>query len=143
EDHVPVGGGIISMEGYPDQRELITRRATNITMVGHGVAREARAVRNGHKGGVLWLTGLSGSGKSKLALGPCGGPVRQGLPCVRARRRQHPRRPERESRLLARGPRREHPPGRRGGGPVRRRRLPRDHLGHIALSGRSRPPPGG
>jgi bifunctional enzyme CysN/CysC len=68
EDHVPVGGGIISMEGYPDQRELITRRATNITMVGHGVAREARAVRNGHKGGVLWLTGLSGSGKSTLAL---------------------------------------------------------------------------
>ena len=42
EDHLPVGGGIISMEGYPDQRELITRRATNITMVGHGVAREAR-----------------------------------------------------------------------------------------------------
>jgi bifunctional enzyme CysN/CysC len=68
EDHVPVGGGIISMEGYPDQRELITRRATNITMVGHGVAREARAGRNGHKGGVLWFTGLSGSGKSTLAL---------------------------------------------------------------------------
>jgi bifunctional enzyme CysN/CysC len=68
EDHVPVGGGIISMEGYPDQRELITRRATNITMVGHGVAREARHARNGHKGGVLWFTGLSGSGKSTLAL---------------------------------------------------------------------------
>ncbi|MGH6897632.1 MAG: adenylyl-sulfate kinase [Geminicoccaceae bacterium] len=68
EDHVPVGGGIVSMEGYPDQRELITRRATNITMVGHGVAREARHVRNGHKGGVLWFTGLSGSGKSTLAL---------------------------------------------------------------------------
>jgi bifunctional enzyme CysN/CysC len=68
EDHVPVGGGIVSMEGYPDQRELITRRATNITMVGHGVAREARHVRNGHKGGVLWFTGLSGAGKSTLAL---------------------------------------------------------------------------
>jgi bifunctional enzyme CysN/CysC len=68
EDHLPVGGGIISMEGYPDQRELITRRATNITTVGHGVALEARIARNGHKGGVLWLTGLSGSGKSTLAL---------------------------------------------------------------------------
>jgi bifunctional enzyme CysN/CysC len=68
EDHVPVGGGIISMEGYPDQRELITRRATNITTVGHGVAREARNGRNGHKGGVLWFTGLSGAGKSTLAL---------------------------------------------------------------------------
>jgi bifunctional enzyme CysN/CysC len=68
EDHVPVGGGIISMEGYPDQRELNTRRATNITTVGHGVAQEARALRNGHKGGILWFTGLSGSGKSTLAL---------------------------------------------------------------------------
>jgi bifunctional enzyme CysN/CysC len=68
EDHLPVGGGIISMEGYPDQRELITRRATNITTVGHGVASEARIARNGHKGGVLWFTGLSGSGKSTLAL---------------------------------------------------------------------------
>jgi bifunctional enzyme CysN/CysC len=68
EDYLPVGGGIISMEGYPDQRDLVTRRATNITAVGHGVAREARAQRNGHKGGVLWFTGLSGAGKSTLAL---------------------------------------------------------------------------
>ncbi len=68
EDFVPVGGGIISMEGYPDQREFITRRATNITAVGHTVSREARVLRNGHKGGVLWFTGLSGAGKSTLAL---------------------------------------------------------------------------
>ncbi len=68
EDFVPVGGGIISMDGYPDQRELITRRATNITAVGHTVSREARGLRNGHKGGVLWFTGLSGAGKSTLAL---------------------------------------------------------------------------
>jgi bifunctional enzyme CysN/CysC len=68
EDHVPVGGGIISMEGYPDQRESVTRRATNITAVGHTLSREARVLRNGHKGGVLWFTGLSGSGKSTLAL---------------------------------------------------------------------------
>ena len=68
EDFVPVGGGIISMEGYPDQRELVTRRATNITAVGHTLSREARVLRNGHKGGVLWFTGLSGAGKSTLAL---------------------------------------------------------------------------
>jgi len=68
EDHVPVGGGIVSMEGYPDQRHLLTRRATNIHAVGHAVSREARAVRNGHRGGVLWFTGLSGAGKSTLAL---------------------------------------------------------------------------
>jgi bifunctional enzyme CysN/CysC len=68
ENYVPIGGGIVSMEGYPDQRGLVTQRATNITAVGHGVSREARAMRNGHKGGVLWFTGLSGSGKSTLAL---------------------------------------------------------------------------
>jgi bifunctional enzyme CysN/CysC len=68
EDHLPVGGGIVSMEGYPDQRGLVTVRSTNITAVGHGVTREARAARNGHKGGILWFTGLSGAGKSTLAL---------------------------------------------------------------------------
>jgi bifunctional enzyme CysN/CysC len=56
------------MEGYPDQRQLVTVRATNITQVGHAVSRAARAARNGHKGGVLWFTGLSGAGKSTLAL---------------------------------------------------------------------------
>jgi bifunctional enzyme CysN/CysC len=68
EDHLPVGGGIVAMDGYPDQRELVTVRATNITAVGHAVTREARAARNGHTGGVLWFTGLSGAGKSTLAL---------------------------------------------------------------------------
>jgi bifunctional enzyme CysN/CysC len=68
DDHLPVAGGQISMEGYPDQRALITVRATNITAVGHAVSTEARAARNGHKGAVLWFTGLSGAGKSTLAL---------------------------------------------------------------------------
>jgi bifunctional enzyme CysN/CysC len=68
EDHLPVGGGIVSMEGYPDQRGLVTVRSTNITAVGHSVTKEARAARNGHKGGILWFTGLSGAGKSTLAL---------------------------------------------------------------------------
>ena len=62
------GGGIISLEGYADQRELVTVRATNIVKVEHGVAADARARRNGHKGGVLWFTGLSGAGKSTLAI---------------------------------------------------------------------------
>ena len=68
EDYLPVGGGIVSMEGYPDQRGLVTVRSTNITAVGHAVTHEARSARNGHKGGVLWFTGLSGAGKSTLAL---------------------------------------------------------------------------
>jgi bifunctional enzyme CysN/CysC len=67
-DHVPVAGGQISMEGYPDQRNLVTVRSTNITAVGHGVTLDARTARNGHRGAVLWFTGLSGAGKSTLAL---------------------------------------------------------------------------
>ena len=41
--------------------------------------------------------------------------VRQGLPGLRAGRRQYPRRPQRQSRLQPGGPGREHPPRRRGG----------------------------
>ncbi|MFQ5466594.1 MAG: adenylyl-sulfate kinase, partial [Kiloniellaceae bacterium] len=62
------GGGIISMEGYPDQREALSIKATNITSVEHRIAAGARAQRNGHRGGVLWFTGLSGAGKSTLAM---------------------------------------------------------------------------
>ncbi len=68
ENHLPVAGGQVSMEGYPDQRALITVRATNVTAVGHAVSTAARAARNGHEGAVLWFTGLSGAGKSTLAL---------------------------------------------------------------------------
>ena len=63
------GGGIISMDGYADQREVTTVRASNIQRVEHAISVDARARRNGHVGGVLWLTGLSGSGKSTLAVG--------------------------------------------------------------------------
>ena len=62
------GGGVVDMSGYPDQRSLITGKSSNIAVVGHGVSRAARARRNGHKGGVIWLTGLSGAGKSTIAV---------------------------------------------------------------------------
>ncbi|MFQ5773790.1 MAG: adenylyl-sulfate kinase [Kiloniellaceae bacterium] len=62
------GGGIISMEGYPDQRRALSVKATNLTAVEHRVAADSRAHRNGHCGGVLWFTGLSGAGKSTLAM---------------------------------------------------------------------------
>ena len=38
-------------------------------VVSHQVRREARWLRQGHRSGVLWFTGLSGSGKSSLAVG--------------------------------------------------------------------------
>ena len=69
DDYRTAGGGTISMEGYPDQRELVTVRSTNIALTKSHLDRTARWGRNGHKGGVLWLTGLSGAGKSTIALG--------------------------------------------------------------------------
>ncbi len=68
DDYDIAGGGVVSMEGYADQRRVTTVRATDITAVDHGVSLVARTQRNGHEGGVLWLTGLSGAGKSTLAV---------------------------------------------------------------------------
>ncbi|CAI2450734.1 adenylyl-sulfate kinase [Serratia liquefaciens] len=39
----------------------------NVVWHPHAVTRADREVRNGHKGVVLWFTGLSGSGKSTVA----------------------------------------------------------------------------
>lgn len=67
DDGRPVGGGLIDMSPYPDQRRVLTRRASNLTPLVHRVDAEMRRARNRHAGGVLWLTGLSGAGKSTLA----------------------------------------------------------------------------
>jgi adenylylsulfate kinase len=40
---------------------------TNITWHEHSVSRDMREEKNGHKGCVIWFTGLSGSGKSTVA----------------------------------------------------------------------------
>jgi adenylylsulfate kinase len=40
---------------------------TNVTWHEHQVSREARERINGHRGCVIWFTGLSGSGKSTVA----------------------------------------------------------------------------
>ncbi len=63
-----VAGGTVSMEGYPDQRQTLSIKGTNLTGVEHRVTATSRAVRNSHAGGVLWFTGLSGAGKSTLAM---------------------------------------------------------------------------
>ncbi len=68
EDFDAVGGGIVNMEGYPDQRHSLTVKATNIFNVDHRVTADARWQSNGHASGVVWLTGLSGAGKTTLAL---------------------------------------------------------------------------
>jgi len=67
EDFDIVGGGLINMDNYADQRPGQTVKSTNITRVEHRVPMEERWKANGHTGGILWMTGLSGSGKSTLA----------------------------------------------------------------------------
>ncbi len=66
EDYDIVGGGLISMEGYADQRPTGIK-SSNIFMVEHRVPEPDRWRMNGHRGGILWMTGLSGAGKSTLA----------------------------------------------------------------------------
>ncbi|TVS00095.1 MAG: adenylyl-sulfate kinase [Rhodospirillales bacterium] len=67
EDFDIVGGGLISMDGYADQRPGQVQKATNIFRVAHRVPTEDRWAANRHKSGILWMTGLSGAGKSTLA----------------------------------------------------------------------------
>ena len=68
DDYDIVGGGVVSMEGYADQRSIIAARAGNIQRVEHRISQADREQRNRHKAGVIWLTGLSGAGKSTLAV---------------------------------------------------------------------------
>ena len=68
DDEGVSGLGLIKMDGYGDQRNVVTVRATNVTRVAHQVSTDARHQRHEHRGAVLWFTGLSGSGKSTLAI---------------------------------------------------------------------------
>ncbi len=61
-----VGGGVIADSEVSAAGDETA--SSNIVAVGHKVTAEARAASNGHKGGVIWLTGLSGSGKSTIAM---------------------------------------------------------------------------
>lgn len=46
---------------------MAEQKATNVTWHAHSVSTEDRAKLSGHKGAVLWFTGLSASGKSTVA----------------------------------------------------------------------------
>ncbi len=46
---------------------MTDQKATNVTWHEHKVTREDRQKLNGHRGAVLWFTGLSGCGKSTIA----------------------------------------------------------------------------
>ena len=59
------GGGIILRAHYPDAPAK--QRSSNVTWHKTKISADVRALRNGHTGAVIWLTGLSGSGKSTIA----------------------------------------------------------------------------
>ena len=46
---------------------MADQKATNVTWHAHNITREDRQKLNGHRGAVLWFTGLSGCGKSTIA----------------------------------------------------------------------------
>jgi len=63
------GGGVIHGDQLIDLRPGCHKTVKSQFIVGedYGITPEARAAHNGHRGGILWFTGLSGSGKSTLA----------------------------------------------------------------------------
>jgi len=63
------GGGITELDKYPDLRQAESEivKSKNITWHLSEVTEGEREVLSGHKGAVVWLTGLPGSGKSTIA----------------------------------------------------------------------------
>jgi bifunctional enzyme CysN/CysC len=62
------GGGIISMEGFANQRVNKKVASEHLYAVDDVITPAQRAVENGHLGGMLWFSGLSGAGKTTLAM---------------------------------------------------------------------------
>ncbi len=61
------GGGIIVDDSYPKRTSDSLHKSENIYWSRGKVTADQRARRNGHPGCILWLTGLSGAGKSSIA----------------------------------------------------------------------------
>ena len=64
DGHHVAGGGIVFGGVYTDHSKVISG---NIVWSDGEITQERRTLRNGHKPAVVWLTGLSGSGKSTIA----------------------------------------------------------------------------
>ncbi len=57
---IVAGGTILATFASADQSHIVP--------VGHLLDRDARAARNGHRGAVIWMTGLPAAGKSTIAM---------------------------------------------------------------------------
>jgi bifunctional enzyme CysN/CysC len=61
------GGGIVALDNYPRRSSDALQKSDNLYWTHGNVTPELRGRRNGFPGSVVWLTGLSGSGKSSIA----------------------------------------------------------------------------
>ncbi len=61
------GGGIVAADDYPRRTSDALQKSDNIYWSHGTVTARQRALRNGYPGCVVWLTGLSGAGKSTIA----------------------------------------------------------------------------
>jgi len=61
------GGGIVALDSYPRRTPDSFQKSDNLFWSHGKVTLEQRARRNGHPACIVWLTGLSGSGKSSIA----------------------------------------------------------------------------
>ncbi|MDB6028361.1 MAG: adenylyl-sulfate kinase [Verrucomicrobiales bacterium] len=61
------GGGVILDDNYPRRTSDSLHKSDNIFWSHGKVTAQQREGRNNHKGCVVWLTGLSGAGKSTIA----------------------------------------------------------------------------
>src|SRR5437764_1153939 len=64
DDGIICGGGIIHGGVYTDRGAI---KSKNIFWSEGKITAQARVAQHGHRGAVVWLTGLSGSGKSTIA----------------------------------------------------------------------------
>jgi len=64
DDGVICGGGIVYDGVYTDRGAI---KSKNIFWSEGKITAQARSAQHGHRGAVVWLTGLSGSGKSTIA----------------------------------------------------------------------------
>jgi bifunctional enzyme CysN/CysC len=62
------GGGIIAADGYPRRTADSLQKSHNIYWSQGKVTAAQRSLRNHHAGRIVWLTGLSASGKSTIAV---------------------------------------------------------------------------
>ena len=67
DDMEIVAGGIVDLKNYPDQREKIFSLENNVIPENYNINEIDRAIKFNHRPGIIWLTGLSGAGKSTIA----------------------------------------------------------------------------